>query len=240
VLLPPAWPADPSPEPLLSTDTGTLTEPGALTETTDPPADWLLLAEVELLPEALPLPDPLLATETGTFTEPGALTETTDPPVDWLLPAWLPVPLWFPVLPEELELAPEVPPLPDPLLATETGTLTELGSVAEIREPPVDWLLVAVELLPEALPLPELLLSAETGTLTEPGKLAEISDPPADWLVPAWLPVPPLWLPVPPEEPELAPEVPPLPELLLSAETGRLIAGSVSEISDPPVRPLPV
>jgi hypothetical protein len=182
VLLPPAWPADPSLEPLLSTDTGTFTEPGALTETTEPPADWLP-AEAELLPEALPLLDPLLATATGTLTEPGVLTEISDPPVDWLEPPWLPELPW--PLPDWPFVPPDTLPLPDPLLATETGTLTELGRAAEISDPPAVWLpvLLAVELLPEVPPWLEPVLSADTGRLIA-GSVAEISDPPADGLVP--------------------------------------------------------
>ena len=76
-------------ELLLRADTGTftapdpftLTEPGVLTEISDPPVDGLELAEVELFPETLPLLEALLAAETGTLTELGRVAETSDPPV---------------------------------------------------------------------------------------------------------------------------------------------------------------
>jgi hypothetical protein len=67
---------------LLSAETGRLTDPGAFTETSDPPPAWL--PDAEELPLALPLPELLLPTDTGAFTAPGSVADTSDPPPEWL------------------------------------------------------------------------------------------------------------------------------------------------------------
>lgn len=57
--------ADPLPELLLSAETGALTDPGRVTEISDPPVFWLELPVLVPVPAADPLPEPLLAAETG-------------------------------------------------------------------------------------------------------------------------------------------------------------------------------
>ena len=89
------------------------------------------------------------------------------------LPDWLPLPVLVPLVAVPDWLA---EPLPELLLATETGALTELGRVAEISDPlPLPPPVVAGLLVAE--PFPESLLSAETGTFTEFSPLTETSDP---------------------------------------------------------------
>ena len=95
--LPAGQVADPLPEPLLSAETGRLTDPPPFTEISDPP-EWLPAAADP--PVALPLPEPLLSADTGAFTALGSVAEISDPP------AWLPLP--------DTGLPPEPEPPPAP------------------------------------------------------------------------------------------------------------------------------
>ncbi len=159
----PDWLAEPLPESVLATETGALTELGSVAEISDPlllllllllllPPPPLVAGLVAGLVVAEPFPESVLSAETGTFTEFSPLTETSDP----LLPL-LPVPLVPVLVPPVLLLVPLVAgpdwlaePSPEPVLATETGALTELGRVAEISDP------LLLLLLP---PLPPLVVA---------------------------------------------------------------------------------
>jgi hypothetical protein len=56
---------------LLRAETGRLTDPGAFTETSDPPPAWL--PDAEELPLALPLPELLFTADTGALTALGSV-----------------------------------------------------------------------------------------------------------------------------------------------------------------------